>query len=147
MGNPLDDFKEAVDKYAELYERSVDIANAEAWEQRSKGPWDALVSAARALPSESSPATGTAALVAPDQDPFGMTSFCGKRACMTADAVAWLREDPERYMFATDDRATRALVSRENLIAEEVTVSGRKVPSLLLRARSTTKAEGMDSNG
>ncbi len=80
--------------------------------------------------------TTDTALAIPDADPFAAVSFFGRPGGRTADMLAWLREDPERYMLCADDKATRALASRENLIVEgPLTVNGRVLPSVLLRAR------------
>lgn len=51
--------------------------------------------------------------------------------------LAWLRENPERFMLCEDSKTTRALASRENLIVEgPVTCNGRVLPTVLLRART-----------
>lgn len=77
------------------------------------------------------------ALVASDRDPFGEVSFFGRRGGKTSAMLAWLRENPERFMLCEDSKATRALASRENLIVEgPVTCNGRVLPTLLLRARA-----------
>ena len=76
------------------------------------------------------------ALVPSDRDPCGEVSFFGRRGGKTAVLLAWLREDPERFMLCEDNKATRALASRENLVVEgPVTCNGRVLPTVLLRAR------------